>query len=113
MLHSGVRLQQDRSHLASLWEDQSARLARPRDWWTHWGAASELGRNLDHRLVDEDGHGVEVRRVGFQSEALCLQAESRRRRQRVVQRGQLVGIEQFGRFWMVSYSARRPLATTV
>ncbi len=37
--------------------------------------AGETGRDLDEGLVDEHGHGVQVRGVGFQAQALGLQGD--------------------------------------
>src|SRR6266566_2011404 len=35
--------------------------------------AGESRRDLDHRLGDQDRHGVQVARVCFKSKSLCLQ----------------------------------------
>ena len=37
--------------------------------------AGELGRDLDHGLVDEDGDGVEVAGVAFETEALGFEGD--------------------------------------
>ena len=65
---------------------------RQRDWWP----ARELGRDLDHGLVDEHGHGVEVAGVSLQPQPLCLQRNGTATGKGIVQGRQLVGIEQLG-----------------
>ena len=52
-------------------------------------AAGELGRDLDHRLVDQHRHRVEVRGMGFQAQALGLQRDGTAAGEGVVEGGQL------------------------
>ena len=55
-----------------------------------------MGRNLDHGLVDEHGHGVEVAGVSLQTQPLRLQRDGSAAGKGIVQGGQLVWIEQLG-----------------
>ena len=56
--------------------------------------ASELGRDLDHRLVDEHRHRVEIAGVGLQPQALRLQRQGAASRKGIVEGRQPVRIEQ-------------------
>ena len=58
--------------------------------------ARELGRDLDHGLVDEHRHGVQVAGVSLQPQPLRLQRDGSATGKGIVQGGQLVGIEQLG-----------------
>ena len=61
----------------------------------------ELGRNLDHRLVDEHGHRVQVRSVGFETQTLRLQRQRAAAGERIVEGRQPLRIEQFRRLGMI------------
>ena len=75
---------------------------------THRRAARELGRHLDHGLVDEHGHGVEVAGVSLQPQPLPLQRDGSATGKGIVQGGQLVGIEELGgvRVVLVQFALR-------
>jgi hypothetical protein len=63
------------------------------DGRAHRRAAGELGRDLDHGLVDGHGHGVEVAGKALQPQALRLQRQRAPARKRVVKGGQLLGVK--------------------
>ncbi len=67
---------------------------RPR-FGVHRRHAGELGRNLDHRLVDKHRHGVQVRSVGLQPQPLRLQRQRAAAGERIVEGRQPLRIEQF------------------
>ncbi len=77
--------------------------------------ARELGRNLDHRLVDEHGHGVEIGGVGLQPQPLRLQRNGSAAGKGIVQGGQFVGIEQLGglRVVLVQFAHLPPRAANL
>ena len=52
----------------------------------HGRLTCELRRDLDHRLVDHDGDGIEVMCVRLEPESLCLQWDCSTARKRVKQR---------------------------
>src|SRR5690606_40713842 len=54
----------------------------------------ELRRDLDHRLVDEDGDGVEVARVRLEPEPLRLEGEGPSASEGVVEGRELLGVEE-------------------
>ena len=66
------------------------------------GAAGELGRDLDHGLVDEDGDGVEVAGVALEAEALGFEGDGAAAGEGVVEGGQPLRVEQFGRAGVVA-----------
>jgi hypothetical protein len=55
--------------------------------------AREARRNLNHGLVDENGHGVEVGGKRGQAEALGLEGDGTSAREGVVEGGHLLGVE--------------------
>jgi hypothetical protein len=81
----------------------------------HRRPARELGRNLDHCLVDEHGHGVEVTGVSLQPQPLRLQRDGSATGKGIVQGGQLVGVEQLGglRVVLVQLAHLPPRATNL
>ncbi|MFZ1507619.1 MAG: hypothetical protein WAV74_12610, partial [Anaerolineae bacterium] len=60
--------------------------------WIDRRLAGELGRDLDHRFVDQHRHGVEVAGVGFEAQALRLQRQRAAAGEGIVERGQLVAV---------------------
>ena len=67
----------------------------------HRRSPGELRRDLDHRLVDQHRHGVEVAGVRLQPQALRLQGDRAAAGERVVEGGQDVAVEQLLRARMV------------
>lgn len=55
----------------------------------HRGFASEYGRYLDHRLVDRDGHRVQILGIRFETQALRLKRDGTASREWVKQCGQV------------------------
>ena len=62
----------------------------------HRGFSRKARGNLDHGLVDEHRHGVEVAGKGLQPQALGLQGDGPSSSEGVVQAGEFVGVEEFG-----------------
>ena len=60
----------------------------------HRRLARELGRDLDHRLVDQHRHRVEVAGESFQPEPLRLQRQRPATGEGVVEGGELVAVEE-------------------
>ena len=58
--------------------------------------AGELRRDLDHRLVDEHRHRVQVAGMGLKPQALRLQRQGAAPRERIVEGRQPVRVEQLG-----------------
>ena len=67
----------------------------------HRRQVGKFGRNLDHRLVDEHRHGVEIGGVGLQPQPLRLQRDRAAAGKGVVQTGQFVGVEKLCRLRML------------
>ena len=68
----------------------------------HRRAPGELRRELDHRLVDQHGHRVQVAGVRLQAEPLRFQRQRAAAGERVVERRQALRVEQLGRARMIS-----------
>ncbi len=60
----------------------------------HRRLARELGRDLDHRLIDQHRHRVEIRCVGLQPQPLGLQGKRPAAGKGVVEGRQLVTVEE-------------------
>ena len=67
----------------------------------HRRAPGELRRQLDHRLVDQHRHRVEVAGVRLQAEPLRFQRQRAAAGERVVKRRQALRVEQLGRARMI------------
>jgi len=63
----------------------------------HWRAVRKLRRDFDHRLVDEYGHGIQIARVSLEPEPLRLQRQRPTAGKGIVERGQLLAVEQLRR----------------
>ena len=63
----------------------------------HRGLANKLRRNLYHRFTDKHSDRIQIARVSFESEPLCLQWQRAAAGKRIVKRGKLVPIEQLFR----------------
>ena len=77
----------------------------------HRRTPGELRRDLDHRLVDEHRHRVEVARVGLQAEPLRLERDRPASGERVVERRQPRRVEEFRRARMVGIVRAGPPPT--
>ena len=62
----------------------------------HRRPAGELRRNLDHRLVDQHRHRVEVAGMGFETQPLRFERQGTAAGERVVECRQRVAVEQLG-----------------
>jgi hypothetical protein len=62
----------------------------------HGRPAAEARRDLDHRLVDQHRHRIQITGVRFQAQALRLQRQCAPAGERVMKRGQRVTPEKFG-----------------
>ena len=78
------------------------------DWWV----PCELGWYLDHGLVDEYGHRIQVTGVGFQAQPLCLQGYASATGEGVVEGGELVRVEQLALPWDDLCCPRRCVASS-
>ena len=67
----------------------------------HRRTTGELGRYLDHGLVDGHGHGVQVRGIGLQAKPLGLQRQRSAAREGIMEGWQLIRVEQFSRLGMI------------
>src|SRR5439155_4562925 len=66
----------------------------------HRRLARELRRDLDHRFADENGDGIQVAGIRFESESLRLQWQRATTGKGIVEGGQLMPVEEFFRTWM-------------
>ena len=73
----------------------------------HRRLARELRRDLDHRLVDQHRHRVQVAGVALEPEPLRFERQRPAAGEGVVEGGQLVAVEQLLRARMVGVLARR------
>ena len=67
----------------------------------HRRPAGKLGRNLDHGLVDQHRHRVQVAGIAFQPQPLRLQRDRATPSKGVVEGRQFVGVEEFRRLRVV------------
>ena len=72
-----------------------------RDSRIHRRLARELRRDLDHRLVDQHRHRVQVAGVALEPEPLRLERQRPAAGERIVEGGQLLAVEQLLRARMV------------
>ena len=66
-------------------------------YWIDRRLSRELGRYLDHRLVDQYRDWIEVARVGFQAQPLRFQRQGTAAGEGIMKRRQLVPVEQLAR----------------
>ncbi len=66
-------------------------------FWVDWSHARELWRNLDHCLVDQHRHRIQVGSPRFNAQALRLQGNRSPAGKRIVERRHLLWIEEFFR----------------
>jgi hypothetical protein len=59
----------------------------------HRRLAGKFGWNLDHRLVDEHRHWVQIARIAFQTEALCFERQCAAAGEWVVEGRELFRVE--------------------
>ena len=68
----------------------------------HGQTPGELGRNLDHRLVDQLRYRVQIAGIGLQPQALGFQRQRAATGKGIMKARQLVRVEQLGRLRMVA-----------
>lgn len=49
--------------------------------------AGKLRRNLDHRLIDHNGDGIQVCRIALEAKTLCLKGKGATAGKRIVKSG--------------------------
>ena len=74
----------------------------------HRRPAGESRGDLDHRLVDQHRHRIEIAGVRLKAQPLCFERQRAPAGERIVKRGQLVSIEQLRRSRVVGVLSAGP-----